>query len=43
MSLLHSNLTIGSGAISLDMEREGTEIPESIEFFEKVWVDKWRA
>lgn len=35
--------SIGSGAISLDMERRGTQNPKTIEFFEKIWVDKWRA
>ena len=34
MSLLHSNPTIGSSAISLDMERRGYRNPESIEFLE---------
>ncbi len=43
MSLLHSNPTIGSSAISLDMERRGYRNTKTIEFFEKIWVDKWRA
>lgn len=35
--------SIGSGAISLDMERQGTQNPKTIEFFEKIWMNKWRA
>ena len=41
--LIAPESSIGSGAISLDMERQGTQNPKTIEFFEKIWMNKWRA